>query len=128
MTDPVTPATLRMMAERLEDEDPNLALWTEAAATALGKAGSRERFRVLCKHGAWLDAAAMLMPPGWLIYNMIDFGSDESGLFLAAHEVATADRMTATKAQTKGPHREAQARAAVAMRARAVEAGQTTTP
>lgn len=105
------------LAGRVEGERPSYQLWVDAwCAVWREETASDERWREFDRYltsGAYRDAAAMLMPEGADI-DMILFGDDCVIVTLAAglHFVAHSE-------VPSGPHAEARARCAAALRAHA---------
>lgn len=117
-------ADLSALADRVEREEPSSKLWCDALyatmpldlteAIAKLNDGRETRFFALVKMGAYLDAAAMLMPEGW----SIDITGGSEGFEVELWKPDANGELVAAEAE--GPHAEARARLAAALRAHAV--------
>jgi hypothetical protein len=126
---PTKAQALMALAQRLESEEPSGRLWCDAlyatlpldATEAIAKLNdeSEMRFIALTKIGAWRDAAAMLMPEDGrteISFVMNEAGNDEVTI---VDIIQTISWGYLGNGRAEGPHAEARARLAAALRARA---------
>ena len=126
-------ADLEALAKRVEAEEPHKQLWTEALyatlpldATdeiALANDMKESRFYVLLNVDAYLDAADMLRPEGWCVYRLHSMGDDAQAILVQMDTDEPGEIRRDALSSVQGPHAEARARLAAALRAIKMEAG-----
>ncbi len=129
----MTPAHLLALADQVEAEPASMDLWWSVFVDFLGIVKpppmDGRRFSMLLDIGAYLDAADMLRPKGWLIdvsewpagsYDTFEARLVRESDYDAKHNIAETEVRATVK---RGPHAEARARLAAALRA--VAAGET---
>ena len=118
-------AQLLALAERVEREPVGIDLWYTAYQSALGKKWpeggtpasiDRMRFMSFCQSAAWLDAADMLRPVGWVWLNHEIQPGEWSAILVTDPSGNAGLKCDGT---ASGPHAEARARLAAALRAHA---------
>lgn len=116
-------SALADLATRVEAEEPNYDLWIHAGSEISEAGRPWDRFCELCLVGAWRDAAAMLMPAGWLVdiseWPSCSYDTFECRLVREADYDARANisKTEVLASAKRGPHAEARARLAAALRA-----------
>ena len=118
------PSDLAALALRVEQEEPSRELWEEVWHAVSSRplpddAQTHIRFWTLCAMDAWRDAAAMLTPPGWLIFDIEQNEPDHCRVTLAADDAQGRPRHRMADGEATGPHAEARARCAAALCAHA---------
>lgn len=109
------PNELEKLAERVEREPVSKEFWSSIWADHFDhEEVDGDRFYLLLCAGAWRDAAAMLMPEGWFC-DLDDQGNGE-----VVARVWELDHGVEHIGAASGPHAEARARCAAALRARAI--------
>lgn len=108
--------TLADLAAQIEAEPPNYSLWADAWVLVQEYRYDDDRWRTFDRYlrmEAWLSAAAMLMSPPWLVFDVcqdFDDGAFDVMLYVDRTNITVSGRAS-------GPHAEARARLAAALRA-----------
>lgn len=124
----MTPADIEALVRRVVREEPSRELWDEAWCFVHPESRNKSlylQFWTFCSMDAWRDAAAMLVPEGWLFdisewpagsYDTFEARLVRESDYDAKANISETEVLATVK---RGPHAEARARLAAALRAHA---------